>query len=708
MSAAVRILTLALLMMLCAAVPGRAAEAEQPLRVGDVLRIDLPGEAEFNKDFPIDRKGKITLPEAGPVSVAGQSLEDATSAIHGALSHAFRDLEKLSVSLKERKLFLSVLGYVKTPGNVELPGDANVQMALIAAGGLAQGAQLDKMIVTHANGRKDQFDYKRYLDTGDINLLPTLQPLDTIFVPASPLTGNVQIDFDGRTLAAAGDGSEARSAIKVFGEVNTPAIFAWKPGTTIVDMLMRAGGVTRYSSPEQIRIINNNKPIVFNLQAYLDSGDKALLPDVEPGATIFVPKQEEEIRSGALTVYVMGEVAKPGAFETRKNATFVDILANAGGPTRFADTRQIRIMRANGEIEMVDLVKYTEGSGGKLPDVKAGDAIFVPEKSETQEPSWLKVAPTRAVEVLGALYKPGRFEWSDEMSILDLLSQAGGPTARADIAHIQVLRKAGDTAKPMMFDLEDYLANGGSSAKVPKIHAGYVVMVPELPQDPADNKAQWTRQSPEHSIYVMGQVGVPGRYAFNRGLGFLDIITAANGPTASADLRHIRVSHRGEKGSHIANVNLNLYMQTGDDKLLPMVKPGDVIFVPDRAQAFLDLPPGRTVRVLGAIGKPGRYEFSDDMTILDLLAEAGGPTGDALQDRILVVNLSSRETQAHLFDLVGFSKTADIGRVPVVRAGDLVYVPNKNQDTWAQLSDGLSTIVNATSLLAIASVFKSH
>ena len=155
-------------------------------------------------------------------------------------------------------------------------------MALIAAGGVAQGAQLDKMVVTHANGKREQFDYKKYLDTGDINLLPTLQPLDIVFVPASPLTGNVQIDFDGRTLAAAGDGSEARSAIKVFGEVNTPAIFAWKPGTTIIDMLMHAGGVTRYSSPEQIRIINNNKPIVFNLQAYLDSGDKALLPTWSP------------------------------------------------------------------------------------------------------------------------------------------------------------------------------------------------------------------------------------------------------------------------------------------------------------------------------------------------------------------------------------------------------------------------------------------
>ena len=110
MKAALRTLTLAMLLALCAAIPGREADAEQALRVGDVLRIDLPGEAEFNKDFPIDRKSKVTLPEAGAVGVAGRSLEDATAAMHGALSHAFRDLEKLSVSLKERKLFISVLG----------------------------------------------------------------------------------------------------------------------------------------------------------------------------------------------------------------------------------------------------------------------------------------------------------------------------------------------------------------------------------------------------------------------------------------------------------------------------------------------------------------------------------------------------------------------------------------------------------------------
>ena len=688
--------------LLCACVPAGAQPSDSALRIGDLLSVGLPGEAALNKDFAVDRKGDIALPEAGSVHVAGRSLDDATKLIRDALSHAYRDLDKLSVSLKERKLPISVLGYVKTPGNVELPGDGNVQMALVAAGGISQGAQLDRMIITHADGKREQFDYKKYLDSGDPSTLPRLQPLDVIFVPASPLTGNVQIDFDSHTLASTGDGAEDRTAIKIFGEVNTPATFAYKPGATVVDMIMRAGGVTRYSAPEQIRILNKSKPVIFNLQAYLDTGDKALLPDVEPGATIFVPKEVEEVRSGAQTVYIMGEVAKPGAFETRKGASFIDILANAGGPTRWADTRQVRIIRADGRIEQVDLLKFTDGSGGQLPPVKAGDAIFIPEKSDTQEPSWLKVSPSRAVQVLGALYKPGRYEWSDEMSIFDLLSQAGGPTAHADISHVQILRKDGDTAAPILFDLDSFLKGGGSLQKVPKIHSGYVIMVPELPVDPSDNKAQWVRQAPERSIYVMGQVGIPGRYAFNPGLGFLDILTAANGPTPTADVRNIRVAHRGEKGSRVSRVNLNAYFATGDEKLLPKVKPGDVIFVPDQTKNFLDQPASEVVRVLGAIGKPGRYEFSDEMSILDLLAEAGGPTTDALQDRIIVVNMSSAQTQAHVFDLLGFAKTGDLHRVPVVRAGDLVYVPNRNQDEWQQISGVIGNMVSAASLAAIA------
>jgi protein involved in polysaccharide export with SLBB domain len=700
---ALRIFLLTVMLFLLAPIQAFAAEGEPNLKIGDVLTIDVPGEAAFSKPFQIDRKGMVQLPEVGGVMVKDRTLAEASAAIREALSRAYRDLDKLSVTLKEQKLLVSVHGYVKNPGNVELAPDATVQMAIVAAGGLVQGAQLDKIQLKRPNGTTTEIDYKKYLDSGDMTLLPRLEPLDVVFVPASPLTGKVQIEFDGRTLAAAGDGAEEHSAIKVFGEVNTPAIFAWKKGATVIDMIMRAGGVTRYASPDQIRIINKGTPVVFNLAAYLDSGDKKLLPEIEPGATIFVPKQVEEVRRGALTVYVMGEVAKPGAFETKEGATFIDILANAGGPTRFADTRQIRIIRGTGKVEMFDMPKYTEGKAGKPPAVSAGDAIFVPEKNETQEPSWLKIPTTRAVQVMGALYKPGRFEWADEMSLFDLLAQAGGPTARADIAHIQILRNENDRANPILFNLESFLKGGGSVKDVPKIRAGYIIMVPELPQDPNDNKSQWTRQAPEQSIYVMGQVGAPGRYAFNSTLGFLDIITAANGPTGTADLRNIRVSHRGQAGAKMTNVNLSLYLQTGDEKLLPRVKPGDVIYVPDRTKDYLDQPASRTVRMLGAINKPGRYQFSDDMSLLDLLAEAGGPNGDALQEKILVINMSSGQAQARVFDLLGFAKTGDINRLPVVRAGDVVYVPNKSQDEWRQFRDEAKDLIQAASLFSIMS-----
>ncbi|TOM87296.1 hypothetical protein CGH67_29660, partial [Vibrio parahaemolyticus] len=80
---------------------------------------------------------------------------------------------------------------------------------------------------------------------------------------------------------------------------------------------------------EQIRVITNNTPTMFNLKTYLDTGDQSLLPEILPGATIFVPKQEEEIKAGANVVYIMGEVAHPGAYEGKQGASFMDILANA-------------------------------------------------------------------------------------------------------------------------------------------------------------------------------------------------------------------------------------------------------------------------------------------------------------------------------------------------------------------------------------------
>lgn len=707
-------LCLALLVLIQAILPGLAhaqpARADTRLGVGDVVTITLPGEDAFAPPFKIDREGRIDLPETGPLDIAGLTVAQARDKVRTVLAGSFRDLARFNLTLKERRLPLTVLGFVKQPGQIELPAASTVQIAINAAGGLAQGAQLDHMQLrrTGPNGQVQvtTFDYKKYLDTGDQKILPTLRPLDEIFVPASPLIGNVQIEFDARALQSTGDAGEDKGAVRVFGEVQTSGSYAFKPAMTVMDALLRAGGVTRYAQVEQIRILPpSGEPILFNLKRFLDSGDQRLNLVLSAGTTVFVAHEVEQVKSGGNVVYVMGEVAKPGAFEAAPGTGFFDILANAGGPTRFAESKQIRIIRANGKVDAFDLAAYTDSTAGSRvapPKVSPGDAIFVPEKTQSlEQASWLRTPPSRSIRILGAVRSPGRYEWSDEMSLIDLLAHAGGPTERGDLTKVEIVQ--GDTGPAVNYDLKNFLSNGGKVTSLPTLRGGYTITIRETPASPNDVRMQWTQLPSDRSIHILGAVGRPGRYAFEPNLSFLDVISAADGPSTAADLFNIRVTHRGEGRDRVSKVNLSQFFETGDETLLPRVRPGDVIYVPDRNRNWLEQTSANTVRVLGAVGKPGRYQFSDGLTLLDLLAEAGGPNKDAYQEKIVVVNLSCCASEARVFDLMKFAKSGDFSQLPVVRPGDTIYVPNIEQSDWAIF---MSNIRDAVSVLSIIGLLK--
>ncbi|MDD9916918.1 MAG: SLBB domain-containing protein, partial [Rhodospirillaceae bacterium] len=682
-------------------VPGALMSDNTKLRAGDVVQIVLPGETSFAKPLQLDANGNVTIPEIGVVALDGLTLAAGRDRLRDRLEVVFRDLERLDLLLEDRRLLVRVLGYVKKPGIVNLDGNANVQTAIIAAGGLRQGAQLDRLQLRRGQANQ-AFNYKSYLDSGDPNNLPALAPGDVIFVPASPLLGNVEVEFDARTLTAAGDAGEGGEAVRIFGEVQKPGTFAFKKGQSAVDMIMRAGGTTRYAGVEKIRVMNGSETFLFNLKEYLDTGSGDLIPEIKPGATIFIPIRVDEVKAGSRTVYVMGEVANPGAFEMTEGANFFDVLANSGGPNRYAETRQLRIIRADGNVVPFDLAGYTEGRQVMgVPAIYSGDAIFVPVKTDQLEKSWLKISPERAIKIMGQVRKPGRYEWSDEMSLLDLLAHAGGATRKADTSKLQVLRVQDGKAIPEVFNLAKFLEQGGVLADLPVLSAGDSVVIPELPIDPAGNKSVWVRQSSDRSIYMMGAVNSPGRYAFREGLSFLDILSAADGPRTSADLKNIRVSHRTQRGSRISKLDLALYFETGDDKLLPIVAPGDVIYVPARDREWTEVKSEQTIRVLGAVGKPGRYNFDNSMTVLDLLAEAGGPTNAAWQEKIVVVNMVEGKQHAQSFNLVDFAKSGDFGRLPVIRAGDTVYVPSKDQSDWSLFMASVKDAVQVLSVVLL-------
>ena len=678
------------------------SSAAYTIQPGDEITINLPGEESLSEPFIVDRDGNIMLPEIGEFRAQGFSPSELGGRLRSELGFVFLDLKQLRVYVSKRQIIITVSGYVEKPGEVILPANATIQMAIHAAGGLRPGAQLDKIQLRH-DDQILEFDYKQYLDKGDASQLPGMSSLDTLFIPASPMIGNVEVDFDPSKIADGGDAAEDRKAVKVFGEVNSPGGFSYRDTLNLVDMLMRAGGVTRYAGVEQIRVISNDEPVLFNMKRYLDTGSSDLLPEILPGSTIFVPMQEDEIKTGANMVYVMGEVFKPGAYEGKTGATFMDILANAGGPTRFAESRQIRILKADGTVRRFDLAKFTEGAGtDSLPIVNGGDAIFVPEKTDMNEKSWLKVAPDRAIRIIGEVARPGRYEWSDEMSLMDLLAHAGGPGSRADTAAIEVVTpSASGETETWTFDLDSFIKLGGKESELPRVGAGSIIRVHDLPQDPSENKSQWVRQSADKSIYVFGQVGAPGRYLITQEMSFLDILSAADGPTENADIHNIRVNHRKESAVKVSKLDLGVYFETGDDELLPDIKAGDTIYIPEKDRLWLNESKETTIRVLGAVNNPGRYKFNDSMTILDLLAEAGGTTSEGYVQRISIINNSCCESKARTFDLLAFSQSADFNKLPVIRAGDTVFVPEIAISNRSKFRTGLNEVFKIISISAL-------
>lgn len=499
-----------------------------------------------------------------------------------------------------------------------------------------------------------------------------------------------------------------QKSIKVFGEVYKPGAYIYNPNYSAIDYLLLAGGTTHYAAPDQIRIIDNKSSTLFDMKAYLDTAKPGALPTINEGATIFIPVESpttQEVKSDIRTVYVMGQVQKPGRYELGKNATFLDALANAGGPDHYAETRKIRLISKTGTIQYFDMQAYTEGlEGGKLPQLSGGDVIYIPIKTDLNEKSWLQVSPNHAVKVIGAVGKPGRYEWSDEMSLIDVLAHAGGPTNDADIANIRVLTTEHDKAgkvRTVGFNLNKFVEKGGDVSMVPVIRAGYTIEVPVLPRSPIDNKAIWTQQDPKSTIYVFGEVGQPGRYNFNEQLNFLDILSAANGPTEKADLHDVHVIDRQGVYPQVIHVNLALYFETGDPELIPKVLPGDAIYLPQKNKDYTETNTRHVIKVLGEVKNPGRYRYSSNMTILDLLSAAGGPTTSALVSKILVVNMGTKlETQATTFNLLKFSKSGDLSMLPALREGDVIYVPNNDEDFRKQFAQALQNIANAAVIVS--------
>ena len=89
-----------------------------------------------------------------------------------------------------------------------------------------------------------------------------------------------------------------------------------------------------------------------------------------------------------MQVSVIGKVRSPGTFSPSHYVTVLDALAQAGGPTDFADVGNIIILRHNGTDTQVIKLRLenvlrgrpsqTDLAAGTIPQLIAGDTVVVP------------------------------------------------------------------------------------------------------------------------------------------------------------------------------------------------------------------------------------------------------------------------------------------------------------------------------------------
>ena len=102
----------------------------------------------------------------------------------------------------------------------------------------------------------------------------------------------------------------------------------------------------------------------------------------------------------------------------------------------------------------------------------------------------------------------------------------------------------------------------------------------------------------------------------------------------------------------------------GDPAYNIRMKKGDIVFIPDS--------PDTSVYVLGSVPKPGSYRLTPRMTVLDVLAQAGGPNEDAAPEQIGIYRSGSKQVEVIAFaDLIDVSRKVNYA----LEDGDVVFIP---------------------------------
>jgi polysaccharide biosynthesis/export protein len=250
-----------------------AIDEEYTLGAGDEISLDFPGRPELSRKYIVGPDGRITLPIAGPLTVANLTRAQAAKAIVDALS---ADYSNLSVTVNVDKYGsnrVTVLGNVQHPGVFYFDSTPTLLDA-VSRGGLQstpsnKDGLPDRVMIYRGNDQVMEVNLRSLLRSGSAMADVRLRRNDIVFVP-----------------------SQADQFVTVLGEVRSPGAIPLTTESTLPSVIAQAGGLGEGAgNSPNITIIQksaNTSRVVPWKQVMTPTGIAELR--LEPGDVIVVPK----------------------------------------------------------------------------------------------------------------------------------------------------------------------------------------------------------------------------------------------------------------------------------------------------------------------------------------------------------------------------------------------------------------------------------
>jgi protein involved in polysaccharide export with SLBB domain len=625
----------------------------------DELLVTVYGVQEYTGELLVSDEGNINIPNIGQVRVAGLTIEAATQKLKTIMGNSVYPYlknggAKLSVTLnKIRSIRVTVIG-ANRPANYTLSSLSTVFNALYVAGGPTEFGSFREIELVRNNKVERKVDLYRMLLKGDQSDNIGLKDNDIIRIPAY------------------------RTRVEIQGQVKRPGIFEVLSGETFQQVLEFASGFTDTAYTAVVKAFQNSD----RERRVKDVGAPEFNKYQPQSGDLFVVSKI--LNRFQNRVKINGAVFRPDVYELTNGLTVGDLIRKADGLKEDAYIARAQVLRLQDDLTRsilsFDVRKALAGDDASNLVLKREDEVLIS--------SVLDLRDSFKITIQGEVRVPGEYNYVENLTLRDIILQAGGFTDAA-YKNIEIAR----LIKRDSISATDNRASSIINTEVDGDLSITSATTSIFPFDVITVRRKAGYVTPE-SVFISGQVQYPGPYALsNRNERVSDLLKRSGGYTPDANpdgayIKRMLTEEEKKKKEAAKEIQKNISdKDTATMKSLDVGSKKDFVRVPLDLNSIMNNPGSiqdiilrvndelvipkfdGQVKISGMVLLETQVPFSKRYRFNDYISSAGGYAGEAWKKNAYVIYANGQAANAKHFL---FFK-----RYPKILPGSEIIVPKK-------------------------------